>query len=581
MFKKLALILMSVTALAVTGVQAGGHSKDRDKTVIFDVDGGKIAQPYNFNYLVPGTNRNQGIHQAVWEPLFILNYESGKIDSWLGDSFVANANADVWTLNLKKGIKWHDGQDLDADDVVFTIQMLMNDQTGTLNYAAAMQQWIKEVKKQDKHTVVFTLTEPNPRFQLDYFSVKIWGGVVIMPEHVWQGQDPYTFKFYDKEKGWPLGSGAYKLVSASETEFIYDRDDNWWGASQGMSLPAPERLIWAVTSTEENRSMLAARGELDSVMDVTLGAFEAMQARNQNMQAWFDDLPYSWLDPCARQLSINTQVEPWNDPAMRWALNYIIDREEIVRVAYEGTTIPSMTLFVHYGGLYPYIDAVVAAGMGMPLNASPHIAHKIIESKGWKKGSDGFYQKDGKTLEFVIKTHEGYIEKRRIADVVVEQFLDAGIKAEHRPIAGATWTDNRVNGDFMGSMDWHSCGSINEPYASLNRFTDKYMRPIGTPSPGENNYVRWDTAKSKQFSEIVDKMGAMPLNAPGMVDMVVDAYKLWYEELPFIPITQARKLIPFDTTYWTGWPTATNNYNHPATWWQSTHQIIHNLKPAR
>jgi peptide/nickel transport system substrate-binding protein len=165
MFKKLALILMSVTALAVTGVQAGGHSKDRDKTVIFDVDGGKIAQPYNFNYLVPGTNRNQGIHQAVWEPLFILNYESGKIDSWLGDSFVANANSDVWTLNLKKGIKWHDGQDLDADDVVFTIQMLMNDKTGTLNYAAAMQQWIKEVKKQDKHTVVFTLTEPNPRFQ--------------------------------------------------------------------------------------------------------------------------------------------------------------------------------------------------------------------------------------------------------------------------------------------------------------------------------------------------------------------------------------------------------------------------------
>ncbi|MGA1646371.1 MAG: ABC transporter substrate-binding protein, partial [bacterium] len=329
MFKKLALILMSVTALAVTGVQAGGHSKDRDKTVIFDVDGGKIAQPYNFNYLVPGTNRNQGIHQAVWEPLFILNYESGKIDSWLGDSFVANANSDVWTLNLKKGIKWHDGQDLDADDVVFTIQMLMNDKTGTLNYAAAMQQWIKEVKKQDKHTVVFTLTEPNPRFQLDYFSVKIWGGVVIMPEHVWQGQDPYTFKFYDKEKGWPLGSGAYKLVSASETEFIYDRDDNWWGASQGMSLPAPERLIWAVTSTEENRSMLAARGELDSVMDVTLGAFEAMQARNQNMQAWFDDLPYSWFDPCARQLSINTQVEPWNDPAMRWALNYVIDREEI------------------------------------------------------------------------------------------------------------------------------------------------------------------------------------------------------------------------------------------------------------
>ncbi len=96
-----------------------------------------------------------------------------------------------------------------------------------------MQQWIKSVKKQDKHTVVFTLTEPNPRFQLDYFSVKIYGGVVIIPEHVWKGQDPYTFKFYDKEKGWPLGSGAYTLKSASETEFIYDRDDNWWVPAKG------------------------------------------------------------------------------------------------------------------------------------------------------------------------------------------------------------------------------------------------------------------------------------------------------------------------------------------------------------
>ena len=125
-------------------------------------------------------------------------------------------------------------------------------------------------------------------------------------------------------------------------------------------------------------------------MDVTLGAFEAMQARNENMQAWFSDLPHSWLDLCARQLSINTQAEPWDDPAMRWALNYIIDREEIVRVAYEGTTIPSMTLCSLWG-LFTHIW-VVAAGMGMRPNASPHIAQKTPIERS-KKGSDGFYQK--------------------------------------------------------------------------------------------------------------------------------------------------------------------------------------------
>ena len=60
MFKKLALVALSVAAIAVSGVQAGGHSKARNKTVIFDIDGGKVAQPYNFNNLVPGTTRSNG-----------------------------------------------------------------------------------------------------------------------------------------------------------------------------------------------------------------------------------------------------------------------------------------------------------------------------------------------------------------------------------------------------------------------------------------------------------------------------------------------------------------------------------------
>ena len=62
--------------------------------------------------------------------------------------------------------------------------------------------------------------------------------------------------------------------------------------------------------------------------------------------------------------------------------------------------------------------------------------------------------------------------------------------------------------------------------------------------------------------------------------MVVEAYQYLYDEVPFVPLVQASKLVPFDTTYWTGWPTLENNFNHPATWWNSTHQIIHNLTKA-
>ena len=50
--------------------------------------------------------------------------------------------------------------------------------------------------------------------------------------------------------------------------------------------------------------------------------------------------------------------------------------------------------------------------------------------------------------------------------------------------------------------------------------------------------------------------------------------------MPFVPLVQSAKLLPMNTTYWTGWPTADNYYNHPFFWWNHTHQIIHNLEPA-
>jgi len=75
-------------------------------------------------------------------------------------------------------------------------------------------------------------------------------------------------------------------------------------------------------------------------------------------------------------------------------------------------------------------------------------------------------------------------------------------------------------------------------------------------------------------------MGQLPLGDPKIDDLFVQAMEIWLAELPVIPVTQAKKIIPFNTTYWTNWPSAKNNYLHPPTWWQSAHQIIHSIKPA-
>jgi peptide/nickel transport system substrate-binding protein len=557
--------------------------EERRKTVIFDIDGGRVVSPDLWNFYVPGSRLDHGYHQAVLEPLFILNYETGEIEPWLGESMTSNETMDVWTLKLRQGVTWSDGHPFTADDVVFTIQMLL-DHAPELNWSAGLKDWVAKIEKLDDLTVQFTLTRPNPRFQLDNFSVRIWGGPSIVPKHIWEGQDPLTFKFYDPDKGWPVGTGPYKLASISETEFIYVRDDNWWGAKTGWKpLPKPEKLIWTWAGPEEKRTALMAERQLDSLMDITLGALQALKARNPNVITWFDELPYAWVpDPCSRTFEFNCAIEPWNDPEMRWAINYAIDRDQIVAIAYEGTTFKSKHFFPAYKPLNRYVELLEKAGLyeKYPLwKHDPALAKQIIESKGWKLGSDGYYYKDGKQLAMLITTHEAFIEKQRIAQVIVEQLQAIGINATNRNEAGATWGDNFAFGNFETRMGWQTCGSVNEPWASMDTFNVKWLTPIGQRS-SYNNW-RWSGPAAEEYSKLVDEIGSLPLGDPKIDELFVKAMDLWFKELPVIPITQARKIIPFDTTYWTNWPTAKNNYMHPPTWWQSTHKIIHSLQPAQ
>ena len=564
-----------------TEAAAGGAvgAVDRAKTVIFDIDGGRVVAPDAWNPFVPGHRRDHGFHQAIMEPMFILNYQTGQLEPWLGESFTANETLDVWTLKLRDGIKWSDGEDFNADDVVFTMNMLLGNEEKTLGDAATQQKWVKAVEKKDDLTIEFQLNAPNPRYQLDYWSVKIWGSLNVMPEHIWKGQDPLTFKNYDPAKGWPVGTGPYKLESISETEFTYVRDPNWWGAASGWKpLPAPERLIWTWAGPEETRTALMADGQLDSLMDITLGAFLSLKERNPNVVAWSANLPYATLDPCSRTFEFNTTVEPWNDKEMRWALNYAIDRDQIVEVAYEGTTIPSRHFFPAYPPLNRLVKVLEDEGLyeKYPLmTKDPAKAKEIIESKGWTMNGD-YYEKDGKQLSVDIQTHAAFIEKQRIAQVLVEQFQAIGVNATTRSFEGATWDENFDFGKFDVRMGWQACGSINEPWASMDHFNMSWIKPVGERA--DDNSWRWE---NEEYSKLVDQIGQLPLGDPKIDELFVQAMDIWLAELPIIPITQAKKLIPLDTTYWTNWPTAENNYNSSWTWWQSTHALIHSIKPAQ
>ena len=319
----------------------------REDTCIFDIDGGPRPNATVFNHLSPaGWVRQAGHRNAMLEPLFIVNYETSEIMGWMAESYEYNDDFTEVTIALRPGVEWSDGEPADADDLVFTIELLLSVQPGELYYASSMQNWVESVEKLDDLTVKFNLTASNPRFILSEVAALTCTGLAVVPEHIYKDvENVAEFKFYDPEKGWPINTGPYRLVSASENQFIYERRDDWWGAKTGFAkLPEPKRLVWMAAGEEELRAAKMANNELDVLTDITPGTYLAIKAKNPNVMAWYEEPPYAYVpDPCAREVSLNNMVPPWDDKEMRWALNHLIDREAIVRVAYEGSSLPSIS----------------------------------------------------------------------------------------------------------------------------------------------------------------------------------------------------------------------------------------------
>lgn len=534
--------------------------------------GGRIADPTNLNLYAPGVSRSgTGLHQMIYEYFFYQNLQTGEYVPWLAESYEYNDDFSQITVQLRDGVTWSDGEVFNADDVVFTYNTLLENQG--MIWASEVASWVESVEALDGLTVRFNLNRPSPRFHLNreaFPAVGIWGGITILPEHVWQDVDPLTFK-----NSPPIGTGPYVLDNATESAMSYVRDDDWWGTDVFGVTPPARYVNFRHVGPETNVALALAADELDTpnIGLLSLGSFLEVQRRNPDVIAWSDEAPYAWLDPCPRAMMVQNATEPWDQADARWALSYLINRDQIVELAYEGTTVPSWGIWPYYDGLQPFFDAIEDLRAEYPTTAyDPAMAAELFSNVGYEKGDDGYFvSADGETLTVNMIANADSTEAMKVAQVLADQLNAEGIEVEMQPLSGGV----RDTALLRGEYDIYPAQSFCPGYIfdNLELFHSKYYEPLGELAPWyERNSFRY---QNEEFDAIVDEMAVTPPdNQDKMIELYQQAMEIWFQDLPVIPMNQAPALVPFNTKYWEGWPTESNPWNMPVSWWATFDLVL-------
>ena len=342
-------------------------------------------------------------------------------------------------------------------------------------------------------------------------------------------------------------------------------------------MPAPERVIWLSCSNEEVRAAMLTNNELDGSWTLSRSTFETAQAKNSNIISWTTELPYAYLDAVPSVLSFNNDVFPMNDPEIKWAIAYAINQQEMVDIAAEGLSVPAKTMYPTYPALQGFLDRNEATMSKYDVTVyDPARTEEIMTGKGYTKDAEGMWiDASGNRIAVTVIYRSGETLNTKEAPVLVQQLRDAGFDVDSQALESAVYYNEIYSGTAVAFFGG-ALGSVSDPYTTFEFFHSKYYKPVGENTDAKS--YRWRNA---EYDALVDTMGSLSPDSQEFQDAADKALEIWLSELPCIPIMQQYMLTPFNTTYWTNWPTVDNNYIQPTEWWYNCNIMIHNVQPAK
>ena len=545
----------------------------REKTMILVWSGSREGRWVDFELWNPysiGANHQNGPN-LIYEPLAYYSAFADKTYLWLAESYQFTPDFRQLTIKTRPGIAWSDGVPFSAEDVAYTLNTI-RDYGPKVKWGVDIAQAMKAARATDANTVVVDFLIPSPRFFF-FLTYKYDIGVYIVPKHIFEGQDWPSFKHFDLAKGWPVSTGPWKVTDASLQQKVFDRRPDWWAAKVGLApLPAIERNIWLPSVGEQGMAQAIITNQVDCGFGMQPSTLQTIFRQNPKIITHSGQKPpFGYVDWWPVSLYVNNEVKPFDDPSVRWAISHYIDRQQLIDVAWLGASQVSSLPMPDYPPLRPYFDSVkdlLAKYDTLEFNAKKGDA--LLTGKGFKKGSDGIWARDGQpvTLDIIGFGASG----AGMGPVLSEMLKRRGIAASFS--LPPDFDDRFQKGAYTGSIYGHG-GSINEPYGMLRLYQG---RSVAVPGAHLVNFSRWKNAAFDQISD--DMLTTDPADKPAMLALFHKAMEIWLPDLPDIQLVQNFHRIPMNTTYWKNWPTADNAYVNGAPWHLTFPIVLWNLQPA-